>query len=107
MRRLAASLIALAALAGCSQNEEGKKAIADQCLANGEAPEVCDCLARTSADRLDPALFDIVVLGSKGEDLMVQQRMEELTPDLQAKFSLTIPQILRECGAQGYLAGGS
>ena len=107
MRRLAGSLIALTALAGCSQNEEGKKAIADQCLINGEAPEVCKCLARTSADKLDPALFEIVVLGAKGEDLEVSQRMEGLTPDLQARFSLTIPQILRECGTQGYLAGGN
>ncbi len=106
MRRLAGSLFALTVLAGCSQNEEGKKAIADQCLSNGEAPEVCECLARTSAEKLDPALLEIVVLGSRGEDLLVSQRMEELTPDLQARFSLTIPQILRECGTQGYLAGG-
>jgi len=107
MRRFAAILIALGALAGCSQNEEGKKAIADKCLANGDTPEVCECLAQRSAERLDPALFDIVVLGARGEDLVTTQRMDELTPDLKAKFSLTIPQILRECGAQGYLAGGS
>jgi len=107
MRRLAASLLCVAALVACSQNEAGKTAIVDQCLANGEAPDVCDCLARMSAEKLDPVLFDIVVLGAKGEDLVVQQRMEDLTPDLQARFSLTIPQILRECGAQGYLAGGS
>ncbi len=107
MRRLAALLLCVGALAGCGQNEAGKAAIVDQCLANGEAPEVCDCLARTSAEKLDPALFDIVVLGARGEDLVVQQRMDELTPDLQARFTLIIPQILRECGAQGYLAGGS
>jgi hypothetical protein len=106
MRRVAASLLVLSILAGCSQNEEGKKAIADQCLVNGEAPEVCECLAKTSAEKLDPALFEIVVLGAKGEDLLTAQRMEELTPDMQARFSLTIPQILRECGTQGYLAGG-
>lgn len=107
MRRLAATFLTLALLAGCSQNEEGKKAIADQCLLNGESQAVCDCLATTSAERLDPPLFDIVVLGARGEDLLTTHRMEELSPELQAKFSLTIPQILRDCGAQGYLAGGS
>lgn len=105
MRRVFASLAVLAALAGCARNEEGRKAIADQCAAGGGAPEVCECLATASSDRLDQELFDLVVLGAGGHEDQVAQRVEELTPELQAKFSVVVPEIIKTCGADAYLAG--
>jgi hypothetical protein len=99
MRRLSATIVVLSVLAACSQNEEGKKAIVAQCVSNGDTPEVCDCLARNSAERLDQDLFDLVVMGARGEETEAAQRMEGLAPELQAKFSVLIPQILKDCGA--------
>lgn len=109
MRRYAASLLALAAapLAGCSQNEQGKKVIEAQCIAGGGAEEVCACLAKTSSDRLDKELFDIVVLGAQGEDLETAERIEELSPELENKLTLVVPEIIKECGAESYLVPAS
>lgn len=104
MRRLSAIFplvaVAGAALSGCSQNEHGKKVIAAQCIADGGMEDVCDCLAKTTAERLDPELFDMVVLGAQGEDLEAARIMEELPPELEAKFILTIPDIKRSCGVE-------
>ena len=54
-------------LAACSQNEVGKKVITEQCIAEGETVEVCECFAKTSNEKLDKELFDIVVLGAGPE----------------------------------------
>jgi hypothetical protein len=98
MRRLAALLAGFALLAACSQNEHGKRVITEQCIADGRPIEVCECLGRTTAERLEPELFDMVVLGAKGEDSETAARMEELSPERRAKFSVTIPEIMRTCG---------
>lgn len=102
------SLLALAALglAACSQNEAGKKVITEQCIADGETVEVCECLARESDAKLDKELFDIVVLGAQGADEETAARIEDLEPSQKAKLSLTAPEILRACGAKDYLATG-
>jgi hypothetical protein len=110
MRRYAASLSGLAAIAlalsGCSQNEQGKKVIEAQCIAGGGAEDVCACLARTSAERLDKELFDIVVLGAQGEDIETAERIEELSPELENKLTLVVPEIIKSCGAESYLVTG-
>lgn len=99
MRRLAASAILLVLLAGCNPNEKGIKVITEQCIADGEAVAVCECLGKTSAAKLDKDLFDMVVLGAQGAEQEVAGRMEELAPELKAKFAVVIPQIRRECDA--------
>lgn len=105
MRRLAVFLLVAGALGACGQNEAGKKAIAEQCIENGDTVEVCECLGEQSAEKLDAELFAIVVLGAQGEDLEAARRMDELSPDLQARFAAAIPDILKGCGAEGYVAG--
>ena len=108
MRRYAATLLGLAAatLAGCSQNEQGKKTIEAQCIAGGGAEDVCACLAKTSAERLDKELFDIVVLGAQGEDIETAERIAELSPQLENRLSVEVPAIIKMCGAESYLVPG-
>jgi Ni,Fe-hydrogenase maturation factor len=110
MRRYAAApLLALAAFAlgACSQNEQGRKTIEAQCIAGGGAEDVCACLATTSAEKLDKELFDIVVLGAQGEDVETAERIEELSPELENKMTMAIPEIIKSCGAESYLVPGS
>ena len=104
MARLA--LIALVAfgLAACSQNEVGKKVITEQCIAEGETVEVCECFAKTSDEKLDKELFDIVVLGAQGEDGETEQMIEELSPPQKSRFTAIVREVLSTCGAEGYLA---
>lgn len=100
MRRIARSLVAftvLGALAGCSPNAQGIKVITEQCIADGEAIEVCECLGKTSSEKLDKDLFDMVVLGAQGAEQEVAGRMEDLAPEMKAKFVALIPQIRNTC----------
>ena len=103
MRRIAVSsgvviLLCGSLLAGCSPNEQGKKVITEQCIADGEAIEVCDCLAAASSDKLDKPMFDMVVLGAQGAEAEVAGRMEELAPELRTKFAVVTGEISRQCG---------
>lgn len=106
MRRIALSsfvlpgvLVALAgiALAGCSPNEQGIKVITEQCIADGEAIEVCECLGKSSAAKLDKPMFDMVVLGAQGAEAEVAGRMEELAPELRTKFAVLTAEITQKC----------
>lgn len=106
MRRQVFLLLAFAAIGACSQNEQGKRVIEAQCIAGGGAEDVCACLAKTSAERLDKELFDIVVLGAQGEDLETAERIAELTPELEDKLTLVVPEIIKTCGAESYLVTG-
>ncbi len=105
MARLTLIAIAALVLAGCSQNEAGKKVITEQCIADGEAIEVCECIAKEADAKLDQDLFDIVVLGAQGADLDTARLVSELDPQQQSKFTVTVRQLLNSCGAEGYLAG--
>lgn len=91
--------------AACSQNEPGRTAIVDRCVAGGETPEICQCLADQSSRQLDGEMFELVVLGAQGEEKEADRRMTELTPERQARFTAEMQHIIRGCGADGYLAG--
>ena len=97
MRRIAASSFLLVLLAGCNPNEQGIKVITEQCIADGEAVEVCECLGKASAQKLDKPMFDMVVLGAQGAEQEVAGRMEELPPELKAKFSVVTTEISQQC----------
>jgi hypothetical protein len=99
----AASVMVL--LAACSQSEPGRTAIVDRCVAGGETPEICKCLADESSRQLDGDMFDLVVLGAQGEEMETDRRMKELAPERQARFAARMRQIIRGCGADGYVAG--
>lgn len=101
MRRLAVSLLVLAALAACSAREPGRKAILDQCVAGGVPEAVCECLATNSAEKLDQELFDVVVAGAKGDEQEATAKLDELSSEMKARFSVLIPSIRGECGADG------
>ena len=106
MKRVALVLLALAALgaAACSPRESGKKAILERCLAGAEDEKVCECTAQASAEKMDQELFDLVVLGAKGEEGEAAVRAEELSPELQNKFSLLVPEIKQECESAAALS---
>jgi hypothetical protein len=98
MRRFAVSSLVLGAtLAGCSPNAQGIKVITEQCIADGEAIEVCECLGTASSEKLDKDLFDMVVLGAQGAEAEVAGRMEDLQPEMRAKFAVVTGEIRRTC----------
>ena len=97
MRRIAVSSFALVMLAGCNPNEQGIKVITEQCIADGEAVEVCECLGTASAQKLDKPMFDMVVLGAQGAEAEVAGRMEELAPELRTKFAVLTAEITQKC----------
>jgi hypothetical protein len=99
MKRLALVLLVFSAVAmsACSPRDAGRKAILDRCLAGAGDENVCGCQAKAAADKLDQELFDLVVLGAQGEEAEAAARVEELSPELQSRFSVLIPEIRREC----------
>lgn len=107
MARLPLLALVALGLAACSQNEVGKKVIAEQCIAEGETVEVCECFAKTTDEKLEKDLFDIVVLGAQGEDGETEKLMQELSPSQKAQFAAGVREVIATCGAQGYLAGGA
>jgi hypothetical protein len=96
----------LIVLAGCSQNGPGRAAIAERCIAGGETPEVCQCLADESSQKLEGDLFALVVLGATGEDAEAELLVNEMSPDEHLKFAAAMREIIRKCGAEGYVAAG-
>ena len=104
MARLALLALVALGLAACSQNEVGKKVITEQCIAEGETVEVCECFAKTSDEKLDKELFDIIVLGAQGEDSETEKMIEELSNQQKAKLSAVTREVITTCGAEGYLA---
>lgn len=106
MARLALiALVAATALVGCSRNESGRKLITERCLASGETTEVCECLARESDARLDQPLFDLVVLGARGEAEEAELAMQELDNQMKSKFATLAPQIRKGCGVVDLATG--
>ena len=99
MRRIAVISGVLVLLAGCSPNEQGIKVITEQCIAGGEAVEVCECLGKASAEKLDKPMFDMVVLGAQGAEQEVAGRMEDLAPELRTKFAVVTQEISAQCTA--------
>ena len=105
MLRKAMFVLVFVGLSACDQNATGKEAIANRCIAGGEAPEICRCFADESSRRLEGDLFQIVVLGAQGMETETDRLMKELPADRQADFSAAMRGIVETCGAEGYLAG--
>jgi hypothetical protein len=106
MARLAlCALLALAALSACSRHESGRKLITDRCLASGETSEVCECLARESDAKLDQPLFDVVVLGARGEAEEAELALQELDNQMKSRFTTLVPQIRKGCGVADPASG--
>jgi hypothetical protein len=105
MARLPLITMVALALAGCSQNDVGRKVIAEQCIAEGETVEVCECFAKGSVEKLDKEMIDIVVLGAQGEDGETERLMQELSPSQKAHFTAAVREVISTCGGEGYLAG--
>jgi hypothetical protein len=98
MARVCIAIILLAGLAACDQKDASRKAIVDQCVADGFASEVCDCLGNQSVARLDAELLDILVLGTQGLQAEADQKIADLDPNMRAKFAVEIPAIVDQCG---------
>lgn len=104
MARLPLILMVGLALAGCSQNDVTREVIAEQCIAEGEIVEVCECFAKTSAEKLEKDMLDIIVLGAQGEDGETERLMQELSPSQKAHFTAAVREVISTCGGEGYLA---
>jgi len=106
MRRVVASslfvvgLVATGLLAGCDAVEANRKAIEESCLANGDTAEVCSCLASESAERVDPAVLELIVMGAKGEPREASERIKALDGPLRSQLAVEVPAIMAECGMQ-------
>lgn len=104
MRRVLASAFGFIGLAGagflggCDAAEANRKAIEESCLANGEPVEVCTCLARESAERLDPAVLELIAMGAKGEGREASEKAKTLETQLRSQFAVEVPAIMDTCG---------
>lgn len=99
MRRVLASAFGLVSLlGGCDAVEANRRTIEDSCLANGETVEVCACLARESAERLDPAVLELIAMGAKGEARDASEKSRTLDPPLRSQFAIEVPAIMAACG---------
>lgn len=99
MVRWSPIVAALLAVAACSGDESGRRAIVDACLKGGQPEGVCLCLSREAERRLDKPMFDVVVLGAQGNETETDRIMATLTPAAAQKFSSTTQAIARTCGA--------
>lgn len=99
MRRVVASSFVFAGLlAGCDAVEANRTAIEESCLANGDTPEVCSCLASETAERVDPAVLDLIAIGARGETREASERIKALDAPLRSQLSIEVPAIMAECG---------
>ena len=105
-RKTCAAALALGGVllaAACSQNGPGRAVITDRCVASGQTPEICKCLADQSAQKLDQEMFDVVVLGARGETNASERLLRDIGPDRQARFTTLTRDIARACDADDYL----
>ena len=85
-------------LSGCDAVEANRQAIEESCLANGEPGEVCACLARESAERLDPSVLELIAMGAKGEGREASEKAKTLETQLRSQFAVEVPAIMDACG---------
>jgi hypothetical protein len=104
MLRRTTIILTLLALGACDQNGPSRAVITDRCVAGGEAPEICKCLADESSRKLEGDMLQIVVLGAQGEETETDRLVKELPADRQLKFKAAMRGIIESCGAEGYLA---
>lgn len=104
MRRVLASslgfisLAGVSLLAGCDAVEANRQSIEEACLANGEPGEVCTCLARESAEKLDPAVLELIAMGAKGEGREASEKSKAMEAPLRSQFAVEVPAIMEACG---------
>ncbi len=97
---IVAAVLAVGLMSGaCSVDDTGRKAIIDACLKGGQPDDVCTCLAKESARRLDKPMYEVVVLGAQGNEIETDRIMATLTPAAAQKFASTTQSIARTCGA--------
>jgi hypothetical protein len=97
------ALVGLMLPAACSQDGPGRAVITDRCVASGQTPEICKCLADQSAQKLDPEMFDVVVLGASGQVNASERLLRDIGPDRQNRFTALTRDIARACDADEYL----
>lgn len=104
MARLALLALVALGLAACSQNEVGKKVITEQCIAEGETVEVCECFAKPRT-RSSTRSCSTSSCSAPREDPETEKMIEELSTQQKAKLSAVAREVITTCGAEGYLAG--
>lgn len=99
MRSAIVSAILLSVcLAACDAVEESRRTIEQACRDNGDPADVCDCLGRESALRLDPQILSLMVMGARGDSREASERARMLDPAIQSQLAVEVPAIMTECG---------
>jgi hypothetical protein len=99
MRSLVVSAILMSVcLAACDAVEESRRTIEQACRDNGDPAEVCDCLGRESALRLDPQILGLMVMGARGDSREASEKARMLDPAIQSQLAVEVPAIMAECG---------
>jgi hypothetical protein len=91
-------------VAGCSGAGENRRVIAETCVKDGGASEMCDCLARQSVKVLDKPALEAVVMGAQGQHAEADRLMAAFTPADNAKFRSAMQGIVQSCGADAYVS---
>jgi thioredoxin-like negative regulator of GroEL len=89
--------VGLLLLAGCSKAGIVEK----RCVADGEAREVCSCLAKTTEKAVDLRMYQVIVLGAEGKTDEAQALYNSLPPDLQVASSQAVRAAREQCRAKG------
>jgi hypothetical protein len=107
MARLALLALVTLGLAACSQNEVGKKVITEQCIAEGETVEVCECFAKNVGREARQGVVRHHRARRSGRRFRDREDDRRAFPQQKAKLSAVAREVITTCGAEGYLAGAS
>jgi hypothetical protein len=106
MRRFTVMMAAVlaGAAAGCSGAGDNRRIIAETCVRDGGAEDMCDCLARQSVKELEKPALEAVVLGAQGQYGEADRAMAAFSPEDNAKFRTDMQGIVQTCGADDYIS---
>ncbi|MDX1291291.1 MAG: hypothetical protein R3265_00660 [Hyphomonas sp.] len=93
MRVLILSGLSMAMLAGCSQ-KSNREMLTEACIADGEAPETCDCITAAMEDKLSADLFRRTAVAVGREKRDVEDFLESLTMDEQLEFASSLSAMI-------------
>ncbi len=93
MRTKVLAISTLVLLAGCDQGG-GKKALVKTCVADGESPAACACIADAMEAKLSPDLFKRTVAAVAREKREVDGFISSLPDEDKMEFLKVMPAML-------------
>tara|TARA_R110002126_G_scaffold130275_1_gene273530 strand:+ start:234 stop:545 length:312 start_codon:yes stop_codon:yes gene_type:complete len=93
MRVLILTGLGLAMLAACSQKSD-RETLTEACIADGEAPETCDCITGAMEEKLSPDLFRRTAAAIGREKRDIEDFVESLSMSDQLEFAASLSAMI-------------